>query len=59
VGTLVRTGAQGTGVVNLDFTFAPIVGNGTYTLGLIETNTVPQGAGSLALGTQFTLGSWK
>jgi PEP-CTERM motif len=59
VGQFVRTDVEGTGITNLDLTFAPIVGGGTYTVGLTEINTVPEGLGSIAIaeGGNLTLNS--
>ncbi len=59
VGSFIWTQAEGTGIRPLDFAFSPIVGAGTYTLQLIETNNVPPGLGSIAIakGSEFTLTS--
>lgn len=49
VGTWMWSDTSGTGPLNLDFNFAPIVGNGTYTISMVETNTVPPGLGSIGI----------
>ncbi len=49
VGAFVWTAADGTGVENLAFAFAPIGGAGTYTLAIDVTNTVPIGGGSIGI----------
>lgn len=49
VGTWSWAATDGTGPVSLSYTFAPIVGNGTYDIGMFVTNEVPSGHGSIAI----------
>ncbi len=41
---------DGTGPVDLSYSFANIFGSGTYEIAMVVTNNVPDGKGSIALG---------
>jgi hypothetical protein len=55
VGTWTWSDIDGTGPVSLSYSFAPIVGGGTYTIGMHVTNVVPPWEGSIALAKGGTL----
>ncbi|MGB9620648.1 MAG: hypothetical protein ACPL7K_09570 [Armatimonadota bacterium] len=46
---------DGTGPVSLDYSFAPITGNGSYLVGMYVTNEVPSGLGSISLAETGTM----
>ncbi len=48
VGDIVFTQASGTGAFDYSFGFASIASGGTYTITFDETNTVPDGQGSIS-----------
>ena len=54
VGTFSWTAAEGTGIDNLAFAFAPISGGGTYSIAMDVTNIVPSGDGSIGIATTGT-----
>ena len=49
VGSWVWTSAQGSGTLNETYSFAPITGNGTYTLRMAVTNETPVNKGSVGI----------
>ena len=55
VGTWSWAPADGTGPVSLDYSFAPITGNGDYLVGMYVTNEVPGGEGSIGLAETGTM----
>ncbi|HEX5137989.1 MAG TPA: PEP-CTERM sorting domain-containing protein [Planctomycetota bacterium] len=50
VGGFIWSEADGTGPAHFSYSFAPIVGNGTYTISMEVANDVPSGYGSIAIG---------
>ena len=57
VGTWVWTDALGSGTLNQSYSFAPITGNGTYTLRMAVTNEVPTNKGSIGIFIPSTAGA--
>lgn len=49
VGSWVWTSAQGSGTLNQTYSFAPITGNGTYTLCMAMTNEIPSLQSSIGI----------
>jgi len=54
-GTWQWTAGEGLGPVHLSYTFAPIVGGGTYDVGMFVSNEVPSGSGPIGVSYQGTL----
>jgi hypothetical protein len=55
VGSWQRTAPEGVGPVNLIYTFAPIVGDGTFDVGMFVTDHVPSGAGAIGVSNEGSL----
>jgi hypothetical protein len=49
VGSWIWTSAQGSGTLNQTYSFAPITGNGIYTLRMAVTNETPVNGGSIGI----------